>query len=213
MSTARPTTATASSFANSALALGLLLAAPGTADAQVARHAPTSRNSWELLASSGAFVPTGALRGALKDASLSTAQLSYVVRSRVAVTTSVGWARSRDLVTEGDPKLSVFTYDVGVEARAPRWRVSDAVTFAPFAGAGAGGRSYDHRGLDVDATHAPAGYVAAGGVLGAGRLRLRLEARDYVTGFQPLVGGGAAAARNDVMLLAGLRYTRKRATD
>jgi hypothetical protein len=208
MSTARPTAA-----APFALALGLLLAAPGAADAQAARPAPASRNGWELLASSGALVPTGALRVALKDASLSTAQLSYVVRSRVAVTTSVGWARSRDLLTEGDPKLSVFTYDVGVEARAPRWPVGDAVTVAPFAGAGAGGRSYDHRGLDVDATHALAAYVAAGGELGAGRLRLRLEARDYVTGFKPLVGGGAAAARNDVMLLAGLRYTRQRATD
>jgi hypothetical protein len=206
-------TALSTSTALSALALGLLLAAPRAADAQAARPAPAAANGWELIASSGALVPTGALRVALKDASLSTAQLSYVVRSRLAVTTTVGWARSRDLLTEGDPKLSVFTYDVGVEARAPRWRAGEVVTFTPFAGAGAGGRSYDYRGREVDATHALAGYMAAGGELGAGRLRLRLEARDYVTGFKPLVGGGAAAARNDVMLLAGLRYTRKRATD
>ena len=208
MSTANQTSATAS-----AVLLGLLLAAPRTADAQAARPAPAARSGWELIASSGALVPTGAQRAALKDASLSAAQLSYVVRSRFAVTTTVGWARSRDLLAEGDPKLPVFTYDVGVEARAPRWLAGDAVTFTPFAGAGAGGRSYDYRGRDVDATHGVAGYVTAGGELGAGRLRVRVEARDYVTGFKPLVGGGAAAARNDVMLLAGLRYTRKRATD
>jgi hypothetical protein len=208
MSTVVPTSAAAA-----AVVLGLLVAAPRAADAQAAHPAPAFRSSWELLASSGALVPTGAQRAALKDASLSAAQLSYVVRSRFAVTTTVGWARSRDLLAEGDPKLSVFTYDVGVEARAPRWLAGDAVTFTPFAGAGAGGRSYDYRGRDVDATHGVAGYVTAGGELGAGRLRVRVEARDYVTGFRPLVGGGAAAARNDVMLLAGLRYTRKRATD
>jgi hypothetical protein len=107
----------------------------------------------------------------------------------------------------------VFTYDVGVEARAPRWRERGAVTFTPFAGAGGGARSYNHRGLDVDATHALAGYAAAGGELGIGRVRLRVEARDYVATFRPLVGGGAAAARNDVMLLAGLRITRRHASD
>jgi hypothetical protein len=205
--------ATAStSAALSALTLGLLLTAPGNARAQAAPPTTGPRPRWELLGSSGALVPTGALRATLKDASLSTAQLSYVLRSRLAVTTTLGWARSRDLLRENDPKLSVFTYDVGIEARAPRWLAGDAVTFTPFAGVGAGGRSYDHRGVDVDATHTLAGYVATGGELGAGRLRLRIEARDYVTGFKPL-GGGTAAARNDMMLLAGLRYTRKRAID
>jgi hypothetical protein len=194
------------------VALGLLLATTRTADAQAAqdaRPAPAARNGWELLLSSGALVPTGAQRAALKDAPLSTAQLSYVVRSRIAVTTAVGWARSRDLVAAGDPKLSVFTYDVGVEARAPRRLAGDAATLTPFAGVGAGGRSYDHRGLDVDATHTLAGYAAAGAEIGVRRVRLRLEARDYVSGFRPLVGGGEAVARNDVMLMAGLRFTRR----
>jgi hypothetical protein len=33
-----------------------------------------------------------------------------------------------------------------------------------------------------------------------GRVRLRVEAREYVAAVRPLVGGGATAARNDVML-------------
>lgn len=189
------------------VAVATLFIMAGTADAQATRPAP--RTGFELIASSGALVPTGAQRAALKDAPISTAQLSYVVRSRFAVTAAVGWARSRDLVAEGDPKLSVFTYDVGVEARAPHSLSRDAGTLTPFVGVGAGGRSYDHRGRDVDATHGLAGYAAAGAELGLGRMRLRLEARDYVRGFRPLVGGGEAVARNDVMIMAGLRLTRR----
>jgi hypothetical protein len=208
-----PTSVSTSSVSISAVALALLVAAPRATCAQAPRPAPVAQSGWELLVSSGALVPTGVQRGTVKGAALSTAQLSYVVRSRLAVTTTVGWARSRDLRTAGDPRLSVFTYDLGVEARAPRWRERGGVTFTPFAGAGAGGRSYDHRGLDVDATHALAGYAAAGGEFGTGRVRLRVEARDYVAAFRPLVGGGASAARNDVMLLAGLRITRRHASD
>ena len=37
------------------------------------------------------------------------------------------------------------------------------------------------------------------------RMKLRLEARDYVTGFKPLVGEGDADSRNDVALMVGLR--------
>src|SRR6478672_10573435 len=76
--------------AASALAVGLLLASSGSALAQTA---PAKRDSWELLFSTGALVPTGAQRRVVKDAPLSTAQLSYVVRSRFAVTTMLGWAR------------------------------------------------------------------------------------------------------------------------
>lgn len=176
-----------------------------------AQEAPSARHRWEVLASSGALVPTGAQRHALEVAPLSTAQLSYVVRSRFAVTTMLGWARSRDLAAAGDPRLSVFAYDLGVEARAPRERAGSAVTLTPFVGAGVGGRSYNHRDLDADATHRVAGYGALGVQLGVGRVHLRLEARDYVTRFGSLAGGGKVEARNDVMVLAGLRIAKRRA--
>jgi hypothetical protein len=189
------------------LALATLVASPRDAAAQATT--PT-RNSWELIASSGALVPTGAQRGVLEDAALSTAQLSYVIRSRWAVTTMFGWARSRDLVAAGAPKLDVFTWDAGAEARAPRWREKGALALTPFAGMGAGTRSFNHRALDVDATHDVAGYGAVGGELGMGRVQLRVEVRDYVTGFRPLTGGGRVEARNDVVAMVGLRFTRQR---
>jgi hypothetical protein len=174
-----------------------------------AQDTAATRNGWELLLSSGALLPTGAQRDAIKTANLSTAQLLYVIRSRFAITAMGGWARSRDLSTADDTKLDVFTFDVGLEARAPRLALSKSASFTPFVGAGAGSRSYNHRGLDVDATHNVAGYAAAGGELAKGRVRVRAEVRDYVTGFRPLVGIGKTAARNDVVALAGLRLVRR----
>ncbi|CAN5410351.1 hypothetical protein BH09GEM1_BH09GEM1_45110 [soil metagenome] len=183
-------------------------AALATASPAQAQTAQPASHAWEMLFSSGALVPTGAERSAIKDAALSTAQLSYVMHSQFAITTMVGWARSRDLASANDPKLDVFTYDIGAELRAPRSGSDDGMSLIPFAGVGVGSRSYNYRALDIDATHNVAGYGAVGGDLGKGRLHLRLEVRDYVTGFKPLTGTGPSATRNDVVALAGLRLTR-----
>lgn len=186
------------------------LTAAGDATAQAAPDS-ASRHRWEFMMSSGALVPTGAQRDVLKDAQLSTAQLSYVIGARLAVTAMTGWARSRDIASPGNPKLDVFTYDVGAEVRAPRWASTTKVAFTPLVGVGVGARSYNHRALNVDATHNVAAYASVGGELGMGRVGLRLEARDYVSGFKPLTGTGSAATRNDLSLLIGLRFNRHRA--
>lgn len=194
--------------------LGLLIASTSAIGAQGADSTAAARTrGWEVLGSSGALLPTGAQRSAVKRAALSTAQVLYVITPHVAITSTLGWGRSRDLAVAGTPKLSVFTYDVGLEARAPQWRQGSTLTLMPFAGVGAGGRSYDHRGRDVDATHNVAGYASLGGELGAGRVRLRIEGRDYLSRFKPIVGGGRATTRQDFTLLAGLRLTRKRASE
>ena len=177
--------------------------------AALAQTAPSARNTFEVLTSSGALIPTGTERSAIKDAPLSTIQASYVMHSRFAVTAMFGWARSRDLATANTPKLDVFTYDIGAEARAPQMNASESVSFTPFAGIGAGARSYNYRKLDVDATHNLAGYASAGGELGMGRVHLRLEMRDYVAGFKPLNGLGTSATRNDVVALIGVRFATR----
>jgi hypothetical protein len=184
----------------------VLLGAPRATDAQTV---PVQPDSWEFRIPVGGLVPTGEQRASLKDAHLTAAQLSYVVRPPFAITATVAWARSRDLASVGDPRLDVFAYDLGAEARAPKWFADRAVTFRPFVGAGAGGRSYNHRTLDLDATHDIAGYGTVGGELGARRVGLRVEVRDYVTGFKPLVGSGSAKTRNDLVLMAGLRFVRR----
>jgi hypothetical protein len=186
--------------------LGLLLV---PARAAMAQPPAAPSRAWEFRVPSGGLVPTGALRDALKDAHLSAAQLSYAIRPALAITATVGWARSRDLASVNHPKLDVFTYDLGAEARAAERFAGRAVTLTPFVGVGAGARSYNHRKLDVDATHNVAGYGAVGGELGMGRVGLRLEARDYVSGFRPLVGGGRARTRNDVVALVGLSLRKR----
>jgi hypothetical protein len=190
-------------------ALGILLSSTRTSTAQTSAPQP---RTWELRFTSGALVPTGNQRNSLKDAQISAAQVSWLVRPSLAVTGTFGWARSRDLMSVDTPKLDVFTSDLGVEARPAQWFAECAATFSPFVGLGVGARSYNYRNLDVDATNNLAGYGTVGGELGIGRVGLRLEARNYVTGFKPLVGAGKSESRNDVVIMAGLRFDRQRAT-
>jgi hypothetical protein len=189
-----------------AATLGCTLVTSSDLSAQTTDSSTTRR--WELNVPSGTLVPTGAQRDAIKRGNLTAVQLSYVVRPAFALTTTLGWARSRDIAAAGSPKLDAFTYDLGAELRAPRWIASDAISFSPYEGVGAGGRSYNYRKLDVDATHNLAAYGSVGGELGLRRVRLRLEARDYVAGFKPLDGQGAARTSSDVVVMFGLRILR-----
>lgn len=181
-------------------ALGLLA---GMARPATAQEAPRHPSRWEFLVSSGTLVPTGAQRGAIARGGVTAARLSFSP-GPVAVTATLGWSRSRDVATEGRPKLDAFLYDLGAELRAPRLRLG-TLAVRPFGGAGVGGRSYNYRSLDVEATHNLAAFISAGSEFGLGRVRLRLEVRDYLTGFKPLQGQGRSATRNDLVLLAGLR--------
>jgi hypothetical protein len=183
----------------------LLVMSAFTASAQ---QATTQAKTWELRVTSGALIPTGSQRNSIKGAQLTAAQLSWAIRPSLAVTGTFGWARSRDLASADTPKLDVFTSDLGVEARPAQWFAGHAVTFSPFAGVGAGARSYNYRKLDVDATNNLAGYAGAGGELGVGRVGIRLEVRDYATGFRPLVGTGKSDRRNDVVIMGTLRFNR-----
>jgi hypothetical protein len=188
--------------------LGMLLSSTCPSAAQTSA-APA--RTWEFRVASGAFVPTGSQRKFLKDAQVTAAQLSWLVHPSFAITGTFGWARSRDLSWADSPKLDVFTSDLGVELRPVQWFAERAVSFRPFVGLGAGARSYNYRKLDIDATSNLAGYGAVGGELGIGRVGLRLELRDYATGFKPLVGTGKSATRNDIVIMGALSFNRRRA--
>jgi hypothetical protein len=193
-------------FAVIGAVLSSTIVAANSLGAQVADTKPAADTSsrWSLTVPGGTIVPTGAQRHAIKRGDVTAVQLAYAVRPALAITSTFGWARSRDIATAGDPKLDVFTYDVGVEARAPRWLAGNGMSLTPFAGAGAGGRSYNYRKLDVDATYNLAGYLSAGGELRIRRVGLRLEARDYLTQFKPLQGAGETRSGNDVIVMAGV---------
>jgi hypothetical protein len=192
-----------------AATLGMLVVLAHPSAAQTSNP---QEKKWELRVTSGAFVPTGEQRSTLKDAQMTAAQLSWLVRPSLALTGTFGWARSRDIASVDAPKLDVFSSDVGFELRTAQWFAGRAVTFSPFVGAGAGSRSYNYRHLNVDATNNLAAYASVGGELGAGRVGLRLEARDYATGFRPLAGAGRSEMRNDVVMMVGVRFNRHRAS-
>lgn len=185
----------------------VLLTVPVAAEAQDAPR----RANWEVRVASGAFVGTGAQRESLKDGQLSSLQLSRLIRPQLALTGTLAWARSRDLASIDAPKLDVFSSDLGVEFRSAERGGDRAISLSTFAGIGGGARSYNHRALDLPATHNLAAYASVGGEVGMGRVALRLEARDYTSGFRPLVGAGRSVSRNDVVLMGALRFNRHRA--
>lgn len=151
----------------------------------------------------GAFVATGAQGDQLKDGQVTAVQLSRLLSPRVALVGTFAWARSRDLTRAGAPKLDVFTIDVGLEGRSRSWFAASPVSVRAFAGLGAGARSYNHRALDVAATHHLAGYLSVGSDLDMGRVGLRLEARDYASRRT-----GPSRTRNDDVVMAALRFSR-----
>lgn len=167
-------------------------------EAQVAAE---SRPRVELAVPAGRLVPTGAQGTAIARGGVTAVQVSYVPRPTLALTSTLGWARSRDVAEASRPKLDIFLFDVGAEVRAPRWIGNKALTLSPFAGVGAGVRAYNRRSLDTVAPSA-AGYASAGTEVGIRRVRLRIEARDYVSGLEPF--------RNDVMMMVGLRIASRR---
>jgi hypothetical protein len=173
-----------------------------------AQSSATPGTMWEIWIPGGAFVPTGDHRHSVKDAQVTAAQVSWAVQPGLALAGTFAWARTRDLVTAETPGFDVFTSDLGIEVRSAE-RVTDGpLSFNAFVGLGAGVRSYNHRKPDVDATNNLAGFGAIGGGAALGRVGLRLEVRDYVAGFNPLIGGGKSELRNDMAVMVGLRFIR-----
>jgi hypothetical protein len=185
--------------------LGLVLSSARTANAQESTKSPSP---WEVRVTGGSFVPTGEQRNVLKEGKVKALQVTRLLRPSLAITGTFGWARSQDLATADNPKLDVFTSDLGIELRPNTWFANRAVNVDAFVGIGGGMRSYNYRKLDIGATHNLAAYGAIGGEVGIGRVGVRLEVRDYVAGFKPLAGVGDSQTRNDVVITAAIRINR-----
>ena len=190
------------------VALGVLV----STRAVLAQTPSEQPKAWELRVTSGELVATGDQRNSLKNAGTTAAQISWMVRPSLAITGTFAWARSRDVSMISQPKLDVFSSDLGLETRLGKRFRESAVTFSPFIGAGAGARSYNYRKLNEDATHNLAAYGAIGGEIGVRRVGVRLEARDYVSQFKPLIGAGRSTTRNDVVVMVGLRIKQQHAS-
>ena len=161
-----------------AVAVLALSGAFGAATANAQDMKTHTSSGFEIRPYAGAFIPTGQQRDFLKDAVIAGGQASYRVLPQLAFTGTIGWSPSKDRVTPGDQTVDVWQYDLGAELRAPSWLTSGAWDFTPFAGLGAGGRTYNYRDLDVDTKSNFAGFGAIGGELGFGRIGVRVEGRD-----------------------------------
>jgi hypothetical protein len=189
----------------------IVLALAGLAHIASAQEIASEKRNWSLRLPSGALIATGDQRNHVHDGGISALQIAHPLTSAIGVTATFGWARSSDVAITGSPKLDVFQSDLGLESRDHTWFASAPVSFASFLGIGGGMRSYNYRKLDVDASHNVAGYVSAGGELGIRRVAVRIEARDYITGFKPLSGIGRSESRNDVVIMAAFRFNRRAA--
>ena len=85
------------------LAAAALCAVASIAEAKTAEK-------WEFSVNSGRLFSAGTQPDVIKGADYTAAQLAYILRPNLAITGSLGWARSRDISAVGSPKLDIFTY-------------------------------------------------------------------------------------------------------
>ena len=168
--------------------------------------AQASQSGFELRPFVGGYVPTGDQRDFLKDAVLVGAQGSWRLLPALALTGTLSWSPTKDRLTAGEETLDVVQYDIGAEARAASWLGAGTWDFTPFVGLGVGGRTYSYRDLDVESKTNVATYGALGGDLYFGRVGLRIEARDYLSRFKPLIGTGETETRNDISIVTALTF-------
>ena len=151
----------------------------------------------------GVYVPTGRMRDDFKAATLLGAQVALELSRHWHVLGNVSWAHGHNKLDFTSDRTNIWQYDAGVEANlvVP---MGERRLFRPFAGVGAGGRTYDYRG-DLATRSCTAGYGAIGSEFQTGPVALRLEARDYLSCFESPVSG-RKKTRNDLGFAFGLAY-------
>ncbi len=152
----------------------------------------------------GAFIPTGTQHEELSKAVLTGAQLGYDLPFPMRLVGSIGWTPSHDR-DFSDTRSSIFQYDAGLEL-GRRAMPDQSWQLSPFIGAGLGARTYRFRQFSSSDQTDFAGYGAVGGELLRSRLGARVEVRDYVSRFQPIVGESQSTTRNDLTVMGGLTF-------
>lgn len=164
-----------------------------------------SESRLEIRPFIGAFIPTGDQREMIDDAITAGVQGAYTVTSYLSIVATFSVTPSSDTRLTLDDDLDVFSYDIGAELRKSFTLTKTGVTLSPFIGLGGGGRTYDYRTRETHAESNVTGYGALGAQLSMGSIGFRIEARDYVSGFNGLTGEMTEwQTRNDVAILSAL---------
>jgi hypothetical protein len=190
----------------STLVVGVLasagIAAPATA--QSSRRPPL-----ELRSFVGGYVPIGLQRDAIGETLVLGGHGAMELSERTTIVGAFALARPHDRLDPTRRRVRLGQVDAGVEYTRGR-RLSAEWELKPFAGFGAGMRSYtidNEEGADDERTRT---HLAAYGALGAefqfGRLALRAEARAYLSRFTGLETATRSSIRGDALLTVGVAY-------
>jgi hypothetical protein len=99
---------------------------------------------------------------------------------------------------------TVWRYHAGIEFNSTQPHENNWI-WSPFAGGGAGGRTYDYAQPGIPAATYPSSYGAVGLDVRGGATAYRVEARGYLSPFQaPL--SGRRQVRADFAITAGIAY-------
>jgi len=169
-----------------------------TLSAQEPRRGPAA----EIRPFAGAFIPLGAQRSDFKSATMVGAQAAVELNRHVHGVASVGWTHGHNKFFTED-LTHIWQYDVGTEFNLVR-EIGNGWYFRPFTGTGAGGRTYNYRGVAARTTTCVAGYGTVGSELQHNVVAFRIEARDYLSCYKPPTA--EKRTRNDLGLTFGLAY-------
>jgi hypothetical protein len=158
----------------------------------------------EIRPFAGANIPTGPQRDVFTDGGMLGAQIALELNPSLHVLGSLGWVASQTMYAVSNDHVNMFTYDVGVEFGVVQ-PLGGMWELKPFAGIGAGGRTYTYRGALPDRTGL-SGYVALGTEFQIAPWAFRLEVRDNVFAYKAPLAGAEMEARNDIGLSLGLAY-------
>lgn len=152
----------------------------------------------------GVYLPTGPMQDQFKSASMAGVQVAVEMNRNFHVLGSVGWTHGHTKLSMSRDRTDIWQYDLGVEGNLLR-PLGDVWLLRPFAGIGAGGRTYDYRAPGVGSKRCTAGYGSLGAEVQRRDVALRLEGRDYLSCFESPITGRKSTL-NDVGISLGLAY-------
>ncbi len=160
---------------------------------------------FELRPFVGAFLPRGNMSTDFKADTMIGGQTALELSTNAHVVGTVGWTHGHaKFAPASDDVASIWQYDVGAEFNL-LYRMENDWMWRPFAGLGAGGRTYDYSVATFESKTCTAGYAALGSELQGGAVAYRVEGRGYLSCFtSPLTG--ARETRNDFGLAFGVAW-------
>ena len=197
-------------------AIALLLAAVSGASAQESQNTKASSEAaqgsqgehgigLELRPFAGRYIPFGSMGADFKGANSFGVQTALELSPYFHVVANVGWTDGTSTIAAlSNGKTTIMQYDGGVEVNGVV-PFGTGWSFRPFAGAGAGARSYSYEEQGVGSRTGFSGYGTVGAELRRAAIALRLEGRGYLNAFkQPLIE--QTNIRPDAALALGLAY-------